>query len=78
MKSKRIKKKDAAKIRNYLILLIGLYLLVDGFLSIVVATPSSCYTNCLNNSPLGQAGRILRALIGVFLIYESFQRKRYT
>ncbi len=75
---KEITKKKAAKIRNYLLLIIGIYLFADGLLSILIATPASCYSACLNNSLPGQAGRILRALIGVFLIYESFQRKRFT
>jgi len=64
------------KVQNKILLILGLILVLDGVLSILVAFPNSCYHACLNNSVLGQIGRIIRTLIGVFLIYESFYKKR--
>ena len=45
---------------------IGWYLLIDGVLSIYFSLPDEC----LNNTPFGQAIRVIRAIIGAWLIWH--------
>mgnify|MGYP001595203534 CR=1 FL=1 len=45
----------------------GIFLTADGIISFLWATQD----NCMNNSPFGNLVRIVRALIGIYLIYRS-------
>ena len=66
------------KVQNKMLLILGIFLVLDGILSVIVAFPDTCYSSCLNNSIPGQIGRAIRTLIGLFLVYESFKRNRFT
>ena len=46
---------------------IGVFLTVDGILSLIWAAPDYC----INNTPFGNIIRIVRTLIGIYLIYKS-------
>lgn len=54
-------------INKHIIFTIGVFLILDGVLSLLWAAPD----NCMNNTPFGNLIRIIRALIGVYLIYKS-------
>ena len=46
---------------------IGIFLVLDGILSLIWAAPD----DCMNNTPVGNFIRVIRALIGIYLIYKS-------
>lgn len=46
---------------------IGLFLTMDGILSLIWVAPD----NRINNTPFGNIIRIVRTLIGIYLIYKS-------
>lgn len=57
---------------NYFVLYFGIFLVLDGILSLVWGT--GCLNSCFNNSWFGNIVRIVRALGGVVLILLSFKR----
>ncbi|MFA6022635.1 MAG: hypothetical protein WC781_00950 [Candidatus Pacearchaeota archaeon] len=63
-------KLQKTKIRNITLLIFGLFLLLDGIISIFWAMPDTC----LNNSVLGNVIRIIRATIGGYLVYISVKK----
>lgn len=60
------------KLLSYLLLLSGGYLFFDGFLSIALSLINS---NLCFSSITGQIVRIIRIIIGIFLILISFNVK---
>ncbi len=57
------------KIKKKILLIMGIFLLLDGILSIYYG--NSCLNNCLNNNTFGNIIRIIRAISGGYLIKIS-------
>jgi hypothetical protein len=51
------------------IFITGLFLFLDGLLSLIFG--NACLSSCLNNSNIGNIVRVVRLVLGVFLIYIS-------
>lgn len=51
------------------IFLTGVFLFLDGVLSLFFG--NACMYSCMNNSDIGNVVRIVRTVLGIFLIYIS-------
>lgn len=61
------------KNKNKILIGIGLFLVVDGLLSVYYG--NSCLNTCLNNNDFGNFVRYLRAGLGVILIYFALKKR---
>ena len=52
--------------KNKFLLFCGIFLLLDGVLSIIFG--HACLNNCMNNNLIGDGVRVFRALLGLILI----------
>ena len=66
-------KKDWWNMHRSILFIIGLFLLVDGVLSVYFG--NACLYSCYNNSPIGNIVRIIRAAVGFYLIYVGLNSK---
>jgi len=68
------KRKDSGdlKIHKWILLIIGIFLLLDGLLSVYFG--NTCLDKCLNNNYFGNLVRWVRAIIGVYLVYLGIRR----
>jgi hypothetical protein len=55
--------------KKSLLFVIGLFLILDGILSFIFG--HMCLNTCTNNNYIGDTVRIIRCIIGGYLIYES-------
>ena len=72
MKKKKLEWLGDRRIHKWLLVLIGLFLLFDGVLSLYFG--NSCLFSCFNNSPVGNIVRWVRLIIGLYLIYLGVKR----